>query len=117
MTIDEVKALFTLAGIPMLAHWKLVNGYWPDAPDYYETKAKSPWWLVKTPRGMIRIGWRKRVIEIDWSDTDIRKIVTADDLTKDQESVHAYSLLKAGEYLAALWSNNQLSNSGHQPTP
>lgn len=105
MTIDEAKSLFTLAGIPVLAHWKLANEYWPDAPDYYETKAKSPWWLMKTSRGLIRIGWRKRVIEIDWSDTDIRKVVTTDDVTKDQESVHAWTALKAAEYLTALWSN------------
>lgn len=104
MTLDEAKSLFTLAGIPVLAHWELVNGYWG------RNDRTGSWWLLKTPRGLIRIGRRKRVIEIDWTDTDLRKVVTADEVTKDQTSVHAWEMLKAAEYLKALWSNNHLSD-------
>lgn len=57
---------------------------------------------MKTPKGLIQIGWRKRVISIDWSDTGIRRVVTEDDVTKDDTMVHAYSYAKALAYLTAL---------------
>ncbi len=102
MKEQTMLGMFAVAGIPVLNHWKLVNKYWPDAEDYYEEIRNSPWWLVKTPKGLIQIGWRKRVISINWSDTEIEKIVTEDEVTKDVLSVHAYSEEKAIEYLKAL---------------
>ncbi len=50
---------------------------------------------------MVQIGWRKRVINIDWTDTPIRKVLTEDDVTKSESMVHAYSTMKALEYLTA----------------
>ena len=94
---DKLRAIFTMAGIKILDLKKLPNGYWGNA---YE--GAHPWWFVKTSRGWIEIGWRKRVISIDWSDTDVRVIVTEDDLTKGNDHVHAYSEEKAIEYLTAL---------------
>lgn len=51
---------------------------------------------------MLIIGWRKRVIQIDWKDCDVKLDVTADDVTKDDFNVHAWSTEKAVEYLKAL---------------
>lgn len=113
---EQVRALFTLADIKILTLWKLPNGYWPEvAPDdwndhsqvntflrYQRLRVDSPWWLVKTNFGLIKIGWRKRVLNIDWSDTEIRVIVTEDDVTKDKTLVHAWTQLKAVEYLTEL---------------
>jgi hypothetical protein len=98
---DEVtmRALFTLAKIEVLRVWRLPNGYYKDDP---EANKKSPWWLVKTSAGLVEIGWRKRVIAIDWSDTSIRELITADDVTKDETMVHAWGSLKAVEYLQRL---------------
>lgn len=62
-----------------------------------------PWFLVTTSIGPIRIGWRKRVINIDWSETTQKK--TADelfpdeDVTKDEHAIHAWGYDKAKEYL------------------
>jgi len=63
-----------------------------------------PWWLVKTHLGLIEIGWRKRVISINWSDTKVKTIVTTDNVTKDENGVHAYSVEDAVKYLKA-WLN------------
>ena len=148
----QVRALFTLANIPVDCIYEIPNEYWgrdhevnylkreienvinglrfgrsnvDAAPGVTIVGARTdndptavathlerilqhaefkpdPWWLVRTSRGLIKIGWRKRVINIDWSDTNLRVIVTPDDVTKSVVMVHAWSEEKAVEYLKAL---------------
>lgn len=104
MSESEARSLFLLAGFVVLRVWALIDGYGysPDDERYFDTKPRQVWWLVKTQHGLIQIGWRKRVINIDWSDTGSRVIVTSDDVTKDETRVHAWSTTKALEYLTAL---------------
>jgi hypothetical protein len=102
MTKDEVTSVFTLAGFTVLKVWRLENKYWAMVPENYAICASNPWWLVRTEFGLIEIGWRKRVISIDWSDTSLSHEVTTDNVTKDNTSVHAAGLSKAVEYLTAL---------------
>lgn len=102
MTEQQVRAIFLLASIEVSGVYKTENNYWPSAPSYDDVRRKNPWWLVKTPAGLVHIGWRKRVISIDWSDTSIRQEVTSDDVTKSETLVHAWSYAKAVEYLADL---------------
>lgn len=121
MKEEILRSLFTIAGLPVLETWRLENNYWPT-PDfsqenlsgpnkeyhiesalrYAKLRQDSPWWLVKTPIGLMQIGWRKRVISIDWSECDVRVIVTQDDTTKSETMVHAWSELDAAKYLGAL---------------
>jgi hypothetical protein len=104
MTEAQVRAIFELARIPVLRVKPLPDGYnyAPSDPRYFETPPRQVWWFVKTPLGWIEIGWRKRVIAVDWQDTAVRRIVTSDDVTKAETMVHAWSEAKAIEYLAAL---------------
>lgn len=102
MTQDQVRALFVLAGIPVKTFHKLANNYWPECAEYERLRREYPWWLAETDFGLIRIGWRKRVISIEWEGTSIRKEVTKDEVTKDKQMVHAWSYAKAVEYLTAL---------------
>lgn len=128
MTEDEVNGLFTLAGLEVLGSWRLVNRYYGGAvrteevvlPRVYEEgktlldretldflnmalpTLRDPWWLVKTKFGLIEVGWRKRVIQIDWRDTGLRCVVTADEVTKDEHLVHAWNRAKAVKYLDEL---------------
>jgi hypothetical protein len=99
MTEAEASAIFLLAGITVSASFQIENDYWPKA--YVEARQQSPWWLLKTEYGLIRIGWRKRVISIDWKDTAVRQEITEDDTTKGPAYVHAWSYSKAVEYMAA----------------
>lgn len=101
-TEQHVRALCLLSGISIENLWRLENGYWPDNPHYGDVRRASPWWLVKTPDGMVRMGWRKRVLSVDWSDTPVRIIVTEDNVTKDETLFHAYDYPKAVEYLTQL---------------
>jgi hypothetical protein len=103
VTREEALAIFLLAKIEVKETYKIENGYWPDAPDYAEVRRASPWWLVLTEYGLIKIGWRKRVINIDWSATGLGAApVTRDDVTQWRQGVHAYSYGKAVDYLSAL---------------
>ena len=104
MKHEEVKGLFALAGIKVLNIKPLPDGYGysPEDPRYFETNPRGVWWFVKTTNGWIEIGWRKRVININWEDTPIRKIITTDDVTKSETNVHAWNIPKALEYLTAI---------------
>jgi len=99
-TREEAESIVKLAGFAIHCTWELANGYWPDAPCYDEVR--KPWWLFMTERGPIQIGWRKRVLALDWEGSKMRRVVTADEVTKSETGVHAYSVAKAVEYLGEL---------------
>lgn len=120
MTEEEVRGLFMLAGFVVKRLLRLPNGYIGtqepltdvdlacDAPRVrawmsdYRWRAERPAWFVKTAAGWIEIGWRKRVISIDWHETGYRGEITRDDVMQDVSGVHAYSREKAVEYLRTL---------------
>lgn len=104
MNQQEVYAAFTLAGFKDCGYEKIRNAYWPSHEDYDRVRDQNPWWIVTTELGDIRLGWRKRVIEVDWVNTNRRGIVTEDDVTKGTSLVHAYSLSKLVQYLKAIRS-------------
>ena len=94
------EAIFCLAGITTTKWHELTNRYWPDA--YTDVRAAHPWQLAVTPQGPIVIGWRKRVISINWEDTPARIVVTEDSVTKSETMVHAYSYADAVKYMQTL---------------
>lgn len=91
----HVAAMFALANADVLGIEEIENEYAPG-------EGASPWFKVLTPIGTIKIGNRKRVINIDWTDTDVRHVVTEDHVTKSETHVHAWSVGKAVNYLIAL---------------
>lgn len=76
----------------------IANGY-GERPLY-------PWFEVMTSRGAIEIGWRRRVISIDWSKSEIRakaeSLFHDENVTKGDRSIHAWSYEKAKEYITAI---------------
>jgi hypothetical protein len=98
----KLDALLLLSGIKPVSVHEVANKYWPDDPHYAQIRRDSPWWLVLTEAGPVVIGWRKRVISIDWTDTKVRTIVTTDEVTKGEDHVHAYSYANAVKYLNRL---------------
>lgn len=110
MNEAQARAIFLLAGIPVTDLFQIVNHYWPDNEHYDDMRRKSPWWLVKTPAGLIKIGWRKRVITIDWYDVPVRiAALTKDQTTTWECGVHAWSYGKAVDYLRQFWTLVQYS--------
>lgn len=82
---------------------EIPNGY-GASPEY----CIFPWFIVTTGIGRIKIGWRKRVIHIDWTDTLQKKkteeLFPNEDVTKNSNYeetryIHAWGYEKAKEYL------------------
>lgn len=80
----------------------LRNGYCHN-----ECCSHIPWILFHTPDGDIIVGWRKRVISIEWQENykpfDMNELFSAENVTKWEEGgkrgIHAWGNNKAFEYL------------------
>jgi len=62
----------------------------------------TPWFNINTQAtGRICIGWRNRVINIDWSDSDVnlQELFEQEDVTKGPHFIHAWSKEDAIAYL------------------
>jgi hypothetical protein len=72
-------------------------------PDEYCGREDTPWYLIQLPKGTIKIGWRKRVISIDWSaymnGIDLSELFKKEDVTKGATMIHAYGVKSATDYL------------------
>jgi len=100
--------VFADAGLPATLT-AIPNRYWPTSYD----EASDPWFVAQTELGPITIGWRKRVLSIDWSawpsPPDGRTIFVREQdgdfegrTTVWESGVHAWSYEKATEYLRRL---------------
>lgn len=99
---SRFRELFLGAGFQVENMISLPNEYCP-------CEFCAPWFNVVTDFGTIKIGWRKRVINIDWSNLHPRyrkwhiiSIFEEEDVTKGHSSIHAWGMEKAGEYLKRL---------------
>jgi len=99
----------------------------------YDKSSGEPWFELRTRRGNIVIGWRKRVIQLDWSDVlsreldrltcgirdwsnrqrvkestharlDADRLFASENVTKGGSLIHAWGPEKATEYLKKLRS-------------
>ncbi len=72
--------------------------------EYGSASYNGPWYTVNTPVGRFKIGWRKRVIYIDWSliDADLLHLFSDQDVTKGSRFIHAWSEEDAAEYLVRI---------------
>lgn len=96
--IEELKNLFNGEAI----YTKQIENKYSDLGSLKFRK----WLEVMTRKGIIVIGWRKRVINIDWSRSDIKKIsydlFPDENVTKGDYSIHAWGINKAKEYIDVL---------------
>lgn len=80
-------------------------------PNEYDTwEGYAPWFIINTPDGDIKIGWRKRVINIEWLDTykQFSNTFENEDVTRgfgkygdNNRFIHAWGIEKCIEYLKA----------------
>lgn len=97
-TKEKLLSVFKLAGIKIIKSYDIINSYSSGLPYHV---------LAITPLGNITIGWRKRVISIDWSDTKIEMLIS-DDVTKEKFMCHAWSYAKAVDYMEQLVNQSEL---------
>jgi len=74
--------------------------------EYCSCDKCASWFIVSTPDGNIKIGWRKRVINIEWlenykvfKETFVSEKTTTF-IGEVQRGIHAWSIEKAKEYLS-----------------
>lgn len=94
----RMEETFAKAGYPKVNLITIPNKYCP-------CDRCPPWYLAQvndsTP---ITIGWRKRVINIDWeqSGKNLEGLFESEDVTKGGGYIHAWGYDKASEYLAKI---------------
>lgn len=68
-----------------------------------------PWFIITTKVGRFTIGWRKRVINIEWigipNAARAEKLFPNEDVTKGDYSIHAWSLEDAKRYVKTVMEN------------
>ena len=105
---SEIEAVFLRAGLGPIFVEEIPNVY-----DLGWCGIHRPWFMVTTPIGHIKIGWRKSVLNIDWSRSVVRgsglALFPNEDVTRGAASnmggeryIHAWSYEKAIEYLSRL---------------
>jgi len=76
--------------------------------EYCSCEKCASWFIVSTPDGNIKIGWRKRVINIEWLENYkvFKETFDSENVTRgfgkygDDRSIHAWNMGKAIEYLS-----------------
>jgi hypothetical protein len=106
--VDEllIMAFLRMLGEKPRTIVRMQNGYCGDHSPNCDICQTRPWWAVDFENvGIIVIGWRKRVIHIDWHGTNCELNpfdITTDDVTKDRTYIHAYGYGKALIYLDSI---------------
>jgi hypothetical protein len=99
--VVELTGLFHLAGFDFI-HVETIDSEYCSKSCCY----KFPWIIVTTPKGRIKLGWRKRVMNLDWSDSDLgidgEKMFADQNVTKGKSYIHCWGKEKAIEYLKKL---------------
>ena len=97
----ELAELFKSAGFDTIHIETIDSQYCSKACCY-----KYPWVIITTKKGRIKLGWRKSVMNLDWSESDLKadgeKIFKDEDVTKGTNYIHCWSEEKAIEYLKKL---------------
>jgi hypothetical protein len=99
------KELVNLFSEPVFVE-EIPNGYCSDW-----CCTHLPWFVVTTKIGRFTIGWRKRVIAIDWEQTrgtaTAEELFPAEKVTKCGRSIHAWSTEDAQRYIATVVASAQ----------
>lgn len=109
MTRAHVEAFCVLSGVKYSAIWDTSNLYWKG-----DNSIRGPWWLINTAHGVIRVGWRKRVVEIDWTQTGLKiNLRVTDQVTQTESMIHAWCYGDVVRYLGLLWCELERTTPGN----
>jgi hypothetical protein len=69
--------------------------------------SQTPWFKVTTSNGVVTLGWRKSVIQIEWeprvfAGLTAEMIFPDENVTKSGRMIHAHGLNKAEEYISKI---------------
>ena len=114
----DARSYLELAGFKVDFIWETLNPYWRYRYLDAERRecAMGSAYLLRTEHGIIRIGWRKRVMEVDWESTKLRKIVDKErenETTSMQDCFHAYNVVELIQRLQELKKNFEEFENGN----
>lgn len=96
--LEWFRRQFVRAGLTPVLVEPIPNGYWPTTGAYADVRLGSPWAIVTSEIGRVQIGWRKRVVEIDWSNSLVREdaptlfpLVTDTKGSNGERYIHAWN--------------------------
>lgn len=102
----KFKEVFANAGLHDVSLITVPNEYWPKEKSGRQPHYAAPWYLAQVgDLPPFKLGWRKSVISIDWSESGLRmrdEVFASEDVTKSATGIHAHGYAKASEYLAKL---------------
>lgn len=100
-TRKEFEEVFRAADVEIMSMEAVPN-------EYGSYEYRGPWFRVLTSVGQLRIGWRKRVIEICLEGgspgEDCREMIQGEETTITEKYVHAWDHEKAAEYIGKIAS-------------
>jgi hypothetical protein len=83
---DKFLGALLLAGFKVEDHKPVLNEY-----EMWSRCVSTPWWRFNTNFGHIVLGWRKRVIQVDYSETGLLWTHTSSEqFTKDETYFHSW---------------------------
>jgi hypothetical protein len=102
-TKGEFQKAFSDAGLNTIFMEEIPNEYFGEDDTW---GIGDPWYIVTTSIGHIKVGWRKRVIVLDYERTTIEdfagKLFPDEDVTMGDRMIHAWGYEKLTEYLKKL---------------
>ena len=102
---QEFQEIFEKAGYKNIQLEAMPNGY-------CSCVHCQPWQAVTTAIGQFVIGWRKRVINIEWIGKNYSELFVDEETTKWDSGIHAWGGDKATEYLKKILNSSQLKTVG-----
>lgn len=71
----DARSYLELSGFKVIHTFEIVNPYWGYRLNDDKQPVAGSGWLLLTEHGLISIAWRKRVMEVEWGATALRKEV------------------------------------------
>mgnify|MGYP003405232312 CR=1 FL=1 len=95
---------------------KLLGDCYIESPnEYHRCEYSEPWYIFYTKKGPLKVGWRKRVINLDWSGFPVKmsadELFPGEDVTKGNHYIHAWGFEKLEQYVGALLNETPITSS------
>lgn len=108
---DTFRGRFAESGFSPIRMVQIPNEYWPEP--YVLERLSTPWFEVTTDIGTFKVGWRKNVIELDWSKTDLTRtaesLLPDENVTRKDRMIHCWSFDDLTRYLKVIRNATGLS--------